>query len=489
MVFNSYQYLMFLPLVVICYYLIPHKFRWFLLLVASYYFYMVWNPKYVLLIIFSTLVDYIVSIKMSNKELKSDRKKYLYISLIANLGLLFLFKYFNFFNDTIQSLAGFINPDSIYTFSGLNLLLPMGISFYTFQTLSYTIDVYRGDRKAERHLGYFALYVTYFPQLVAGPIERSNTLIPNLKEKQYFDYDRTRKALLKIGYGFFKKIVVADRLAVIVNTIYNDVGSYSGVYFVIATVFFAFQIYCDFSAYSDIAIGSANLMGHNLMENFKAPYFAKNIKEFWARWHISLTTWFRDYLYIPLGGNRCSKSRYYVNVLIIFLVSGLWHGANFTFIVWGAIHGFLQIFSYATSDRRLSIIEKLGIKTNTFYYRTFQQLITFMIVCFAWIFFRANTISDAIFVVQNISFEGIENIFDGSFYELGLDKIDFIFSLLLIPILLFIDNLIINHNIFDKLLSENLVIRWGVYIIIIFTIILFGYYGGYDESNFIYFQF
>jgi len=308
MLFNSLEFLIFLPIVIIVYYILPHKFRWVLLLAASYYFYMAWNPKYIVLIVISTLVDYFAAILMEKQKNKARRKVFLLISLFANLGLLFLFKYFNFANGTMGRIFNLF-ADKPYPIGSLSLLLPIGISFYTFQTLSYTIDVYRGTRKPERHFGYFALFVTFFPQLVAGPIERSDRLIPQLKIKHKLNYNSTVEALLRIAWGFFKKVVIADRIAVIVNSVYNDLGSFSSIHYIIATVGFAIQIYCDFSAYSDIAIGSAKILGINLMENFKMPYFSASISEFWSRWHISLSTWFKDYLYIPLGGKVFIKDK------------------------------------------------------------------------------------------------------------------------------------------------------------------------------------
>ena len=267
---------------------------------------MVWKPEYIILIMISTLVDYFAGLMMEKQDNKQKRKKFLVLSLLINLGLLFVFKYFNFFNEELGKLYTAISSNT-YSIQNLRLLLPMGISFYTFQTLSYTMDVYRGKRKAERHLGYFALYVTFFPQLVAGPIERSDRLLPQLRQKHKISYQNTMDGVLRICWGFFKKIVIADRVALMVNAVYNDLPTYTGIYLIIATIGFAIQIYCDFSGYSDIAIGSAKIMGIDLMENFKMPYFSKSINEFWTRWHISLSTWFKDYLYIPLGGNRTTK--------------------------------------------------------------------------------------------------------------------------------------------------------------------------------------
>ena len=283
----------------------------------------------------------------------------------------------------------------------LNFLLPVGISFYTFQTLSYTIDVYKGVKEPERHLGKFALYVAFFPQLVAGPIERSTRLLPQMHQHFKFDYERVKNGILQMCWGFFKKVVIADRLAEYVNMVYNNTGDYGGIHYIIATVFFAFQIYCDFSGYSDIAIGSASIMGYDLMRNFKRPYLAQNIREFWSRWHISLSTWFRDYLYIPLGGNRVVKWRWYYNLFITFLISGLWHGANWTFVVWGGLHGFYLVFAIWTANIRKRM-NKFVFGEKVFLHNFVQVIITIILAWFAWIFFRANTIGDAFLIINKI---------------------------------------------------------------------------------------
>jgi alginate O-acetyltransferase complex protein AlgI len=482
MLFNSFEFIFFLPLVIILYYLLPHKLRWVLLLCASYYFYMAWKPEYVILIILSTIVDYYAGIMMEKQTEKSKRKKFLILSLVANLGMLFIFKYFNFFNAELGKFYTAVTNNN-YSISSLKLLLPMGISFYTFQTLSYTIDVYRGKRGAEHHLGYFALYVTYFPQLVAGPIERSNRLLPQLKQKHKLDYNQTMSSILRISWGFFKKVIIADRVAVIVNSIYGDLPSYSGIYLIIATIGFAIQIYCDFSAYSDIAIGSAKLMGIDLMENFKVPYLSKSIGEFWSRWHISLSTWFRDYLYIPLGGNRVDKRwKYYKNVLLVFLISGFWHGANWTFLIWGGLHGFYQII-----ERTLSNL--FSKQKKPFLLPGFIKLIiTFSLVMFAWIFFRADNIKDAFYVISNIIPSNYMTLLDGtSVFKLGLDKYDCLMLFVSVTWLTVTDWIkykkdttqIITHDFLQGLAS----------VLLILFILIFGYYGAYDTTEFIYFQF
>ena len=344
MVFNSVKFLFFFVIVITIYFSIPHRFRWIWLLGASYYFYMSWKPLYIFLIVITTLITYYAAIRMGQTDLRSRRKKFLFFSLLSNLGLLFVFKYYNFFNDSLRTL--FQEYHLFYRIPSFDLILPLGISFYIFKSLSYTIDVYRGDKAPERHLGFFALYVSFFPQLLAGPIERATRFLPQLYEKFDFDYPRVTKGLKLMLWGLFQKMVIADNLATLVDSVYNDPSHHQGISLILATFFFAFQIYCDFSGYSDIAIGAAQVLGIKTMDNFNRPYFSKSIPEFWRRWHISLSTWFRDYFYIPLGGNRVSIPRWYFNLFFVMLICGFWHGANWTFIVWGGLHGFyLAIFS------------------------------------------------------------------------------------------------------------------------------------------------
>jgi D-alanyl-lipoteichoic acid acyltransferase DltB (MBOAT superfamily) len=401
MLFNSLHFVIFLPIVVAAYFFLPFKYRWAFLLGASYYFYMCWKPEYVLLLLLSTLIDYYAGIQIGKAASPRKRKLFLLLSLSSNLGILFLFKYFNFLNASARALFDHFNL--FYNVPMFEMLLPVGISFYTFQTMSYAIDVYRGDQKPEKHFGTFALYVTFFPQLVAGPIERSTTLMPQFYERHDFDWRRTLDGLKLMLWGFFKKLVIADRLAGYVNQIYNDPANADGINLLIATYFFAFQIYCDFSGYSDIAVGTAKVLGFRLMANFERPYLATSIAEFWKRWHISLSTWFKDYLYIPLGGNRVEKWRWCINLFIVFLVSGLWHGANWTFMVWGALHGFYLIFSILTGNARDKLRHTLAFDRLPSLVKISQILITFHLVLLAWIFFRANHLTDALLIIEKIS--------------------------------------------------------------------------------------
>lgn len=344
MLFNSLSFAVFLPIVFGLYWGIPQKYRWIVLFVSSCYFYMSWNVKYIVLIMFTTCVSYISALLI--KKYESKKKLLMCVTLIACLGTLFFFKYFNFIIESFSEVFCFfaipLHPIT------LKFMLPVGISFYTFQTLSYVIDVYRGELEAEPHFGKYATFITFFPQLVAGPIERAKNLLPQICGEHKFDYVQATYGLKLMAWGFFKKLVIADNLAVSVDLIYNDIYAYSGFALIVATVFFAFQIYCDFSGYSDIAIGVAKLFGINLMSNFQSPYFSSTIKEFWSRWHISLSTWFRDYVYIPLGGNRKGRCRKYINLIITFMVSGIWHGANWTFVLWGGTWSSTSIRKYVT---------------------------------------------------------------------------------------------------------------------------------------------
>ncbi|NNC95046.1 MAG: MBOAT family protein [Chitinophagales bacterium] len=477
MLFNSIHFVLFFPVVVVLYFLIKPKYRWILLLAASYYFYASWKLEYLSLIIISTLIDYVAAIQMSKTEDKKKRKKWLVLSLLTNLGILFSFKYFNFFNESVQQAFDLFNV--FYNVPAFDVLLPVGISFYTFQTLSYSIDVYKGDKKAEKHLGIFALYVAFFPQLVAGPIERSSRLLPQFFEKYKVEYYRIADGLRLMLWGFFKKLVIADRLAIYVDTVYNNQANHSGWTLTAGTIFFAFQIYCDFSGYSDIAIGTARVMGYRLMDNFRRPYFARSIREFWQRWHISLSSWFRDYVYIPLGGNRVVKWKMYYNLFITFLVSGLWHGANWTFIVWGGLHGLYLMFAIITAGFRNDILRKIGIAKDSALNYGIDLVVTFILAVFAWIFFRANNIGDAFAIIGKIA------QFDGPLFMNPVSQ--FVYSASWILFLLLVETKW--EFKLDKigfLHSNYQAIRHLSYAIMIILIIMFAVF---DGGQFIYFQF
>jgi alginate O-acetyltransferase complex protein AlgI len=401
MLFNSIPFLIFFPVVTLLFFLLPHKFRWFLLLAASCFFYMVFKPEYILILAFTIVIDYFAGILLEGEPDKKRRKKFLVMSIIANVGVLAVFKYYNFLNGNITGLASLMGVKNPIPY--LNWLLPIGLSFHTFQAMSYTIEVYRGNQKAERHFGIYALYVMFYPQLVAGPIERPQNIIHQFYVKQKFDYHHAVLGLNLMVYGLFKKIVVADRLSEYVNHVYGNIGNANTASTLLACCFFSIQIYCDFSGYSDIARGAAKFMGYDLMINFNRPYLAQTISEFWARWHISLSTWFRDYLYIPLGGSRTgSKWKWYRNLLIVFLVSGLWHGARWTFIVWGALHGFYTVFAIVTQESRDKLAKAIGLVRLPHFYKLLNRLIVFALVTFAWIFFRAESFHKAREVIQKL---------------------------------------------------------------------------------------
>lgn len=478
MYFNSLEFAVFFPIVVGLYLLTPQRWRWVLLLAASYYFYAAWKAEYLILILISTGVDYVAALRMERAQTRKRRRSWLIVSLCSNLGLLFSFKYFNFFNESARALFNQFNI--LYDVPAFQVLLPVGISFYTFQTLSYTIDVFRGERPAERHLGIFALYVAFFPQLVAGPIERSTRLLPQFFKKVEVTYDRTVDGLRLMLWGFFKKLVIADRVGAYVDIVYSSPDDFSGLVILIATYFFAFQIFCDFSGYSDIAIGSARILGYDLMDNFRRPYFSKSIAEFWRRWHISLSTWFRDYLYIPLGGNRVPKWRWYYNLFIVFLISGLWHGANWTFVVWGALHGLYMIVGVVTGGFRDRLWNRSGFSGRV--RRWFAVLTTFHLVTLSWIFFRAESIGDAFLMVRRLPVIDSLNIFVGSFgaYEMLL-------SVCAIAVLEIVHVLERGRHLGTLLNGLPSWMRWGLYYVFTMSILLFGVIN--QKQAFIYFQF
>jgi len=441
---------------------------------------MSWRAEYIILIMASTLVDYIAGLQIYKSKTKSRKKIFLISSLFINLGLLFMFKYFNFFTDSLRELLSTfaiqLHPTT------LKVLLPVGISFYTFQTIGYTIDVYRGKIKPERHLGIFACYVSFFPQLVAGPIERAKNLLPQFYKKHKFSFDVFISGLKLMLLGFFKKLVIADRLALFVDKVFSSAHLYTtdiSSTFFLATILFGIQIYCDFSGYSDIAIGAARIMGFKLMQNFRRPYYAKSVSEFWRRWHISLSTWFRDYIYIPLGGNKVSKSRTYYNIFIVFLITGLWHGANWTFVVWGLLHGFYIILSKITTKLRKNIADFINLTKHTRIHSFIKIIFTFFLVNITWIFFRANSLTDAIFMIKGIFSLNwsIDSI-------LRLNNISIIFTSLVV---LAYVHLIQEYIGVKKYLERNPNwVRWIIYIFFVVFTLLFGVFG---EKQFIYFQF
>jgi len=443
---------------------------------------MCWKAEYLLLIIVSTLIDYFAALMMGNTDNKNKRKKYLFLSLLSNLGLLFAFKYFNFFSGSVYGIANHFNI--FYHSPTFKLLLPVGISFYTFQTLSYTIDVYRGKQKPEKHLGIFAVYVAFFPQLVAGPIERSTHLLPQFYRKNDVDYDRISDGLKQMAWGFFKKLVIADRLAIYVNAIYNHPEKFSGAPLILATYFFAFQIYCDFSGYSDIAIGASKVMGYDLMANFNRPYFSKSIGEFWKRWHISLSTWFRDYVYIPLGGNRVVKWRWYYNLFVTFLISGLWHGANWTFVFWGVLHGFYLVFSIWTETIREKVARLFKIDKRQKIQNLIKMFITFHLVCFGWIFFRANSLKDGFMIIKKIVLIDLHQLSINVVPQ--MEKYNLAVAFIAIIALVLVEVIQNYTQIIFFIKQRSFFLRWSIYGSFVLVII---YFGVFMSQQFIYFQF
>jgi alginate O-acetyltransferase complex protein AlgI len=467
--FNSLEFLLFYPFVTILFFLLPHRFRWFHLLAASCIFYMFFIPYYILILLFTIIIDYYAGIWIENAQ-GTQRRNFLIISLIANIGVLAIFKYYNFFIDNINLLL-----PTHYSLPFWHIILPIGLSFHTFQAMSYTIEVYRGNQKAERHFGIYALYVMFYPQLVAGPIERPQNILGQFHEKQQWNTLHFIEGLRLMIWGMFKKVVIADRVAIYVNGAFNQPDQHGSFTLLLAAILFSFQIYCDFSGYSDIAIGAARTMGFDLMTNFNRPYFATNIQNFWARWHISLSTWFRDYLYIPLGGNRKGIRRMYINTAIIFMVSGLWHGSNWTFVIWGAIHA-IFVVGYVLIKKQISIPNNLVVNI-------LSMLFTFLIVTIAWVFFRADSVGQAWHILRKIA-----QCSGG--LELRLVNGLSIFSSLslLIAFVSILFMMVVERFVEPKLfsLSQKPIIDFGIITICLCLILM---WGTFNKSSFIYFQF
>lgn len=499
MLFNSLHYMIFLPIILLIYYILPIKIRYIWLLIGSYYFYMCWNAKYVLLILSSTIVTYFCGISIEyfkNLNIPESKKIFykkicLLISLLLNLSILGFFKYSNFITYNLMNVFKYLNIElRIPTF---DILLPVGISFYTFQAIGYTIDVYRDEIYAEKNFLKYALFISFFPQLVAGPIERSKNLLKQLTCDVKFNFDYFREGLLLMLWGFFLKIVLADRIAIFVDYVLGDnLPEHKGYVIVVAMILFSIQIYCDFSGYSIIAMGSAKILGIELMENFNAPYFSRSVSEFWRRWHISLSSWFRDYVYIPLGGNRKGKIRKHLNLIITFGISGLWHGASWGYVAWGLLNGVYQIIGNIMKPIKDKINSILGLHTNSFGHKFAQTVTTFALICVSWIFFRADGFKNALDIIRNML--AIHNpwVFsDGTLYSMGLDMKNFHLMILGI-LLLFIADFVKLYGIKIrfKIMEQDF---WFQILFISFSIIgilLFGIWGNnYVTSNFIYFQF
>ena len=496
MLFNSLEFLVFFPIIILIYFILPKKVRYIWLLAASYFFYMCWNAKYAILLFFSTLVTYLTSIgleEIKNKNWDVQRiikckKFFVSISLLLNLSVLFVFKYMDFIFSYVERFFEIIHID--INMPAFDFILPVGISFYTFQAIGYTIDVYRDEIRAEKNFLRYALFISFFPQLVAGPIERSKNLLLQLEEDKILKKENVRVGILYILWGLFLKMTIADRAAIIVNTVYDNPQQYPGFYIVVATIMFAFQIYCDFYGYSIIAKGSALILDIHLMDNFNAPYLARSVKEFWKRWHISLSSWFRDYLYIPLGGNRKGFLRKEANLLCVFGISGLWHGAAWGYVAWGLLNGGYQVisnlFSRYFGHKPSAKIEECSASTVCR-----QRLTTFSLVCFAWIFFRAADISKAISVIKNMFCFNWYILFDGTLFTLGVREEIFLLLCVFIGVLLIVDHMKYKGiSVIEKVMEQELWAKILIYVTLFFIIVMFGCYGvEYDTNQFIYFQF
>ncbi|MDB5083475.1 MAG: putative rane protein involved in D-alanine export [Bacilli bacterium] len=484
MLFNTLPFLVFFLVVTTLYFLLPHKVRWMLLLSASCYFYMAFVPRYILILGAAIVVNYVCGVSI--ERLSGPRKQAVLLAgIAANIGTLFIFKYFNFFNDNLAQLARWLHWN--YSLANLSLILPIGLSFHTFQSLGYLIDVNRGAQKAERHFGIFALFVMFYPQLVAGPIERSKNLLQQFYTKQHFDYDRVVAGLKLMIWGLFKKMVIADRVSLFVSEVYGHPQNYPGIVLAFATLFFAIQIYCDFSGYTDIAIGAANVMGFTLMQNFRQPYFSRSISEFWRRWHISLSTWFKDYLYIPLGGNRVVKSRLMFNLMVTFVVSGIWHGANWTYLIWGALNGLYLILSVLTVQIRSRLVKLLCLNRVPVLHQLLQMMLTFVFICFAWIFFRAASLSQALVIINRMmqfnTFGNLTNL-----YKVA-PKEELILNFALIVILFIFDLFQEQKEKAQLHIRLPLIVRWVCYYVVLFATFVLGVYNVAYKTSFIYFQF
>ena len=507
MLFNSLEYLFFLPLVFIIYWSLKNnvKYQNIFLLFSSYFFYSLWDYRFLLLILISSITDFTLGKLIYLKKEKLLKKKFLFLSIFINIGILFLFKYYNFFIDSFVEIFNYLNIN--INIHSLNLILPVGISFYTFQTLSYTLDIYNNKIKPSDSIINFFTFVAFFPQLVAGPIEKASRLLPQINQRRVFNYNQTVDGLRQILWGLFKKVVIADNCALFVNAIFDDPLSHNGLLLIVGVILFSFQIYGDFSGYSDIAIGTSKLFGITLMQNFANPYFSRNISEFWRRWHISLSSWFRDYLYIPLGGSRVLKIIQIRNILIIFTISGLWHGANWTFIFWGLLHATFYIHELIMNTNRKYL---QPIIRNNLLIPSFFDLInilkTFIIISFAWLFFRSPSIDYSFKFIEHIivyisyyfQYFFINNSHNDSlsfFTSLmslqidfaansnALDNIVIIFKYILIMISVeWINN---DKEYAFKKMPSNIILRYSLYIIT--SLLILEYF--YGNISFIYFQF
>ncbi len=503
MLFNSFSFFVFFPVAVLVYLLIPKKIREVWLLVVSSFFYLFQNPKYSLFLTISIMSTYVTgrliyALRNKKKWAVEKVKKMCVASLVfcilINFGILCSLKYLSFFGTLVERAAGMISLE--ITAPSFSFLLPLGISFYTFQAMGYVIDVYKGKCIPEKNIIRYALFVSFFPLIVSGPIARGKHLLPQfekLKHINLWSYDRITKGLSMMLWGYFIKMVIADRIAIFVNGVYATYQEQSGVLLIAAAILFSVQIYCDFAGYSEIAIGAACIMGIEVNENFMAPYFSKSIRKFWHRWHISLSTWFRDYVYIPMGGGRCQPTRKHANILFTFILSGIWHGASLHFLVWGFVHGIFQVIEDLLTKtlKRIELI--FQIKTDCFSYQWMKQLLTFLFVTIAWVFFRAQSIGEAVrYLYYSVIHFRMESLFDSSLFKVGLAQSEMVILFFAIAILIVFDYLKYKNGekLSEVLLRQNLLFRWMIYLILFFSILIFGIYGpDYTACQFIYVQF
>ena len=494
MLFNSLDFMIFFPIVVLVYFIIPRKIRYIWLLVVSYYFYMCWNAEYALLIGISTVITYLSGLLLEKYQRTWLRKLVVALSFISNLGILIFYKYFDFILENVNLVLQKMDVQLVS--NPFDIILPVGISFYTFQALSYTMDVYRNEIEPEKNPLRYALFVSFFPQLVAGPIERSKNLLKQVKNAdnlKLWNYDRVANGFVMMVWGLFQKMVIADRISIYVDSVYENLYAVGTMETLFAAIGFSIQIYCDFAAYSTIAIGAAKVMGFELMENFDTPYFATSIKDFWRRWHISLSTWFRDYLYIPMGGNRKGKIRKYFNVLITFLVSGLWHGASWNYVLWGGLHGTYQVIGEILLPVRKKVVSLMKVNENVFSYKFGQILFTFSLTTLTWVFFRAENLEEALYFFERLFTRWNPWVFfNEGLYKFGLDRVEVnilfvaLITLFLVEWVKYTKNKVIS----DFLMEQNLWFRWFMVIGWIVVILVYGEYGlTFDSNQFIYFQF
>jgi alginate O-acetyltransferase complex protein AlgI len=479
MLFNSLQFAIFFPFVTVIYFLLAHRWRVSWLLVVSCVFYMAFIPAYILILLVTILIDYFAGMYIEKVE-GHKKKVLLWVSILSTCTVLFIFKYFDFFTGSFVGVVDFFGLHLSRPL--INIILPIGLSFHTFQSLSYVVEVYRGNQKAEKNFIVYATYVMFFPQLVAGPIERPQNLLHQFWERHDFDYDNVTAGLKRMAWGFFKKVVVADRLALYVNDVYSSPHNYNGLQLTIATLFFTYQIYCDFSGYSDIAIGAAQVLGFRLMENFRTPYYSLNTSEFWHRWHISLSTWFKDYLYIPMGGSRVKKNRHIFNLLVTFAVSGLWHGANWTYVIWGTLNGIYLVIGWLTKNWRNRFFAAFDLQEDTRIRKAIMWGTTFVLTCVAWIVFRARNMRDAFYVLTHLAS-------NWDFHHIATEQFFLRQMPVAIAAILFLE--------FGQILAGKISIsptlgrlpvsaRWAVYAAFVMIVLMFGIY---QKTQFIYFQF